>query len=277
MRRILKKYPGRQSRDGAGVNLTRVFSHRDVKDLDPFLLLDFFDSKDPSDYLNGFPWHPHRGIETITYLIDGKIAHEDSLGNKGLIESYGCQWMTAGSGILHQEMPKKSDHMLGAQLWLNLPKVNKFAEPTYRDITKEDLEVYEDDNIINRIICGQFKGRKGPVSGTYVDPLYFDITIKANGTFNYTIDSEEKVFLLMISGQIEFPDKKTVNETETRGVLLNQGSEISISSDTGARFILMAGKPLGEEIAWGGPIVMNTQDELNQAFRDLDQGTFIKT
>lgn len=276
MRSVLKKYPGRQSRDGAGVNLTRVFSHRDVKELDPFLLLDYFDSKDPSDYLNGFPWHPHRGIETITYLIDGKIDHKDSLGNKGTIESYGCQWMTAGSGILHQEMPKRSEYMLGAQLWLNLPKANKFAEPTYRDITAKDLEIYEDDHIINRIICGHYKGLKGPVSGTYVDPIYFDITIKSNGTFKHQIDEEEKVFLLMISGQIKFPDQSVVDEVETRGVLLNQGREIEITSNHGARFILMAGKPLHEEIAWGGPIVMNTKEELDQAFKDLNQGTFIK-
>jgi len=273
---IKKKYPGTISQDGAGVKLNRIFSRRDVEEVDPFLLLDFFDSHDKEDYIKGFPWHPHRGIETITYLIEGELEHGDSLGNSGTIEPYGCQWMTAGSGIVHQEMPQPSKRMLGAQLWLNLPKKNKMTEPAYRDITVKDLKTHEDNNSKVNIICGEYKGLKGPVRGTYVDPIYFDVEIKTGKTFKYTIDEKEKVFLLMIKGSIEFSNGDTADFSNEKGVLLTQGDEIEISSEKGSRFLLFAGKPLNEPIAWGGPIVMNTQEELSTAFKELDEGTFIK-
>jgi len=273
---IKKKYPGTISQDGAGVKLNRIFSRRDVEEVDPFLLLDFFDSDNKEDYIKGFPWHPHRGIETITYLIEGELEHGDSLGNSGTIEPYGCQWMTAGSGIVHQEMPQPSKRMLGAQLWLNLPKKNKMTEPAYRDITVKDLKTHEDNNSKVNIICGEYKGLKGPVRGTYVDPIYFDVEIKPGKTFKYTIDEKEKVFLLMIKGSIEFSNGDTADFSNEKGVLLTQGDEIEISSEKGSRFLLFAGKPLKEPIAWGGPIVMNTQEELSTAFKELDEGTFIK-
>jgi hypothetical protein len=273
---IKKKYPGTISQDGAGVKLNRIFSRRDVEEVDPFLLLDFFDSDNKEDYIKGFPWHPHRGIETITYLIEGELEHGDSLGNSGTIEPYGCQWMTAGSGIVHQEMPQPSKRMLGAQLWLNLPKKNKMTEPAYRDITVKDLITHEDNNSKVNIICGEYKGLKGPVRGTYVDPIYFDVEIKPGKTFKYTIDEKEKVFLLMIKGSIEFSNGDTADFSNEKGVLLTQGDEIEISSEKGSRFLLFAGKPLKEPIAWGGPIVMNTQEELSTAFKELDEGTFIK-
>jgi len=273
---IRKKYPGTISQDGAGVKLNRIFSRRDVEEVDPFLLLDFFDSDNKEDYIKGFPWHPHRGIETITYLIEGELEHGDSLGNSGTIEPYGCQWMTAGSGIVHQEMPQPSKRMLGAQLWLNLPKKNKMTEPAYRDITVKDLITHEDNNSKVNIICGEYKGLKGPVRGTYVDPIYFDVEIKPGKTFKYTIDEKEKVFLLMIKGSIEFSNGDTADFSNEKGVLLTQGDEIEISSEKGSRFLLFAGKPLKEPIAWGGPIVMNTQEELSTAFKELDEGTFIK-
>ena len=275
-RNILKKYEGRISKDGAGVKLNRIFSNRDVEEVDPFLLLDFFDSDNPDDYTKGFPWHPHRGIETITYLIEGELEHGDSLGNSGTIEPYGCQWMTAGSGIVHQEMPQKSDRMLGAQLWLNLPKENKMTEPAYRDITIKDLKTHEDENSKVNIICGEYKGLKGPVRGTYVDPIYFDVEIKPEKTFEYSIDENEKVFLLMIKGCIKFDNGDNADFNNEKGILLSQGDEIKIHTSDGARFLLFAGKPLNEPIAWGGPIVMNTQEELNTAFKELDEGTFIK-
>src|SRR6056297_1614904 len=186
-RNIFKKYKGRISQDGAGVKLNRIFSNRDVEDVDPFLLLDFFDSTNPDDYTNGFPWHPHRGIETITYLIEGELEHGDSLGNSGVIKPYGCQWMTAGSGIIHQEMPQASQRMLGAQLWLNLPREHKMTKPEYRDITKDDLGIYSDATEEVRVICGNYKGVKGAVKGTYVDPIYLDVSINKEKHFQYEI------------------------------------------------------------------------------------------
>ena len=275
-RTIQKTYSGIHSVDGAGVHLTRIFANQDVKELDPFLLLDYFDSTNPDDYKNGFPWHPHRGIETITYLIDGLLEHGDSLGNSGVIEPLGCQWMTAGSGIIHQEMPQPAKHMLGAQLWLNLPKANKMTAPAYRDITAKDLAIYEDDDVLVRVIAGEYKGKKGPVKGTYVDPLYFDVEIKPNGTFNMTVAPEETVFLLLVTGELTFADEATITAKEAKGILLTHGDEIELHSTQGSRCLLIAGKPIREPVAWGGPIVMNTREELRQAFTELDDGTFIR-
>ena len=275
-RTIAKTYPGTPSVDGAGVKLNRIIGHTDVQDLDPFLLLDFFDSRDPEDYRRGFPWHPHRGIETITYLIDGLLEHGDSLGNKGVIAPAGCQWMTAGSGIIHQEMPQPAAHMLGAQLWLNLPAAHKMTEPAYRDITEKDLAIVEDDQRLVKVIAGSFKGKKGPVSGTYVDPVYMDVTLKPGGNFEPDLPESETALLLMLEGAIHFPDGKSVSAAEAKGVLLTSGDQVVIGSDEGARFLFIAGRPLHEPVAWGGPIVMNTREELSLAFKELDEGTFIK-
>lgn len=273
-RKIAKMYPGQSVLEGAGVKLTRIFAHEDVVDLDPFLLFDFFNSDNPNDYIKGFPWHPHRGIETITYLIEGALEHGDSLGNKGVIEPLGCQWMTAGKGILHQEMPQPAEHLLGAQLWLNLPKAHKLTEPAYRDITVNDLKIVEDENAHVKIMAGQFKGIRGPVSGTYVDPVYLDVTIKPGGMFTYQLPEEDTVFLLLLEGRLMIVGDE-VNADDSRGVLLEKGADIEISSDQEARFLLIAGRPLGEPIAWGGPIVMNTQEELRHAFAQIRSGTFI--
>jgi redox-sensitive bicupin YhaK (pirin superfamily) len=274
-RKIAKKYSGQTVLEGAGVRLTRIFAHADVVDLDPFLLLDFFKSDHPDDYIKGFPWHPHRGIETITYLVDGLLEHGDSLGNKGVIEPLGCQWMTAGKGILHQEMPQPTEHLLGAQLWLNLPKAHKMTKPEYRDITVDDLKIVEDGNVHVKVMAGEFGGQRGAVSGTYVDPVYLDVTIKPSGTFVYQLPEEDTVFLLLLEGGLQIGEEE-VNADETRGVLLDRGSEIEVSSINGARFLLMAGCPLGEPIAWGGPIVMNTEEELRHAFAQIRNGTFIE-
>ncbi|MBM3136864.1 MAG: pirin family protein [Chloroflexi bacterium] len=274
-RKIAKKYSGQPVLEGAGVRLTRIFAHADVYDLDPFLLLDFFKSDDPEDYIKGFPWHPHRGIETITYLVEGLLEHGDSLGNKGVIEPLGCQWMTAGKGILHQEMPQPTEYLLGAQLWLNLPKAHKMTEPEYRDITVDDLMIVEDGNVHVKVIAGIYDGQKGPVRGTYVDPVYLDVTIKPSGTFTYQLPEEDTVFLLLLEGSLRIGED-VVNVDEARGVLLDEGAEIEVSSKNGARFLLMAGCPLGDPIAWGGPIVMNTQEELRHAFAQIRNGTFIE-
>jgi redox-sensitive bicupin YhaK (pirin superfamily) len=262
--------------DGAGVHLTRIFANQDVADLDPFLLLDFFNTTVPADYIKGFPWHPHRGIETITYLVEGLLEHGDNLGNSGVIEPLGCQWMTAGKGIIHQEMPQPAERMLGAQLWLNLPRANKMTTPTYRDITAADLAVFEDESLHVNVIAGTFNGKTGAVKGTYVDPVYLDVTVKPGGTFEMAIDTEETVFLLLLEGQIEFAENRRFEAIKTRGVLLTKGDRIQFRSDAGLRCLLMAGKPLHEPVAWGGPIVMNTREELQQAFDELNQGTFIQ-
>lgn len=275
IRSIQEKYPGRVSSDGAGVKLNRIFSRRDIKDVDPFLLLDFFDSTNPDDYTKGFPWHPHRGIETITYLIEGELEHGDSLGNSGVIKPYGCQWMTAGSGIIHQEMPQASDRMLGAQLWLNLPKENKMTEPAYRDITKNDLGIYADDSEEVRVICGDYKGVKGAVKGTFVDPIYFDVSIKKDEHFEYEISESKTVYLLMIKGTVDIQDEIIAFE-DLKGILLTKGDTVLIKGVTDARFLFMAAEPLNEPVAWGGPIVMNTEKELNDAFKALEDGTFIQ-
>ncbi|MDO9545829.1 MAG: pirin family protein [Pelolinea sp.] len=275
-RTIRKTYPGMATLEGAGVQLTRIFSQPDVEELDPFLLLDLFDSDNPDDYQRGFPWHPHRGIETITYLIEGEIEHGDSLGNKGVIRPLGCQWMTAGRSIIHQEMPNPKERILGTQLWLNLPRANKMTEPAYRDIQAKDLAVVEDEQMHVKILAGTFRGKTGPVKGTYVDPIYFDVTIHAKGKFEIDIPAEEKVFLFLLERIIQFPDGSIANVEEERGVLLSEGDQVMVHSEKGARFLLIAGKPLHEPIAWGGPIVMNTQEELRHAFKEIQDGDFIK-
>lgn len=275
-RTVRRTYPGTPSTDGAGVHLNRIFANQDTFELDPFLLLDYFDATDPALYTKGFPWHPHRGIETITYLMDGLLEHGDSLGNSGVIEPLGCQWMTAGSGIIHQEMPQAAEHMHGAQLWLNLPRKDKMTEPAYRDITAADLAVYEDEGVLVRVICGDYKGQIGPVKGTYVEPFYFDLEIKPGGTFTMDVDPEETVFLLLVKGSVTVAEDTVYHKADTKGLLLTKGETIQLSSAEGMRCLIMAGKPLREPVAWGGPIVMNTRAELHQAFKELDEGTFIQ-
>ena len=275
-RTILKTYNGTPTVEGAGVNLIRIFSQPDVKDLDPFLLLDFFDSSDPQDYSAGFPMHPHRGIETITYLIKGRIAHEDSLGNKGIIAPLGCQWMTAGRSILHQEMPDAAMPILGTQLWLNLPRAHKMTEPAYRDITEADVPVFDASDVLVRVLAGTFRGCTGPVKGTYVDPLYFDVTIHPRGTFSIDVPADDTVFIFLLEGKIEFHEQGLISAPHTRGVLLSKGDHVSIHSESGARFLFIAARPLNEPIAWGGPIVMNTHEELRTAFQQLQAGIFIQ-
>jgi redox-sensitive bicupin YhaK (pirin superfamily) len=276
VREIKRIVTGLRAVDGAGVKLVRVVGHNDVKDFDPFLMLDAFDSYDPDDYIKGFPWHPHRGIETVTYLIKGDIEHSDSLGNKGSILDGCCQWMTAGSGVMHQEMPKPSDRMLGAQLWLNLPKKDKMTKPNYCDIKAEMVPVIEEGKNTIRVISGDYEGKSSSVYGDYVKMLYLDVDMKPNSEWNINVDENETLFIYIVEGEGYFGDSNKLIESK-RALLFDNGDEFKVkSSDKGIRFFLFAAKPLKEPIAWGGPIVMNTNEELNKAFQELDEGTFIK-
>lgn len=276
LRTINKIITGTHTQDGAGVKLVRVISKPDVEAFDPFLMLDAFDSVDPEDYTKGFPWHPHRGIETVTYLIKGNIEHEDSLGNKGNILDGDCQWMNAGGGILHQEMPKASEQMLGIQLWLNLPAKNKMVKPQYHDITNDMIPVIKEGGNEIRIISGHYKGEAGAIQGEYVKMTFLDVNIQAGSELEIPVPADQKLFIYIVEGAGWF-DQADLNVVEAKSaILFNQGEELlARASDNGIRFLLFSAKPLNEPIAWGGPIVMNTKGELDQAFREIQEGTFI--
>lgn len=275
IRRVSKVVGGAVQYDGAGVKLVRVVGHADVQDFDPFLLLDAFDSQDPKDYVKGFPWHPHRGIETVTYLIRGDIEHGDSLGNQGSILDGCCQWMTAGRGIIHQEMPQPVERILGAQLWINLPQKDKMTEPAYRDIRDDMIPEIADERATVRVISGRYREKLGPVQGDYVKTLYLDVSVRPDAEWRIPVDPEATVFCYLVSGSGRF-DTSATTVPSHRAVLLTDGDEVVVNaSGEGVRFFLISGRPLKEPIAWGGPIVMNTRAELHQAFKELDEGTFI--
>ncbi|MFO7636307.1 MAG: pirin family protein [Clostridia bacterium] len=264
---------GKATRDGAGVRLTRVFTPARGKDLDPFLLLDAFDSDNPEDYTKGFPWHPHRGIETVTYLIQGRIEHGDSLGNTGSIDEGCCQWMSAGSGIVHQEMPQASPRMLGVQLWVNLPAAGKMSPPAYRDVRKEDVTVVEEEDATVRIIAGSYKGQKGPVSGISVDPVFLDADVKPGREFLLETRREDTLFAYILQGEGDFGEE----QGEKTGILFTPGDFFKATAGPqGLRMLIFSGRKLGEPVAWRGPVVMNTREELDQAFQELEEGTFLR-
>lgn len=273
-RTVVKTVVGAPAVDGAGVRLTRVLGHDTVVDFDPFLMLDSFDSKEPEDYTKGFPMHPHRGIETITYLVHGEIEHEDSLGNKGTIGSGEAQWMTAGSGILHQEMPKAAEHMLGFQLWLNLPASQKMTTPHYLDVTREKVPSVQLDNGILRVLAGEYAGKKG-VETKYIQASVFDISMNPDGEVTIPTKADETVFLFPIEGNAYVSDTRIPEKT---AALLSKGDRVTIraTQNNDCRILFFSGRPLHEPVAWGGPIVMNTQKELQQAFAELRNGGFIK-
>ena len=275
-RKIIKTVTGSHQVDGAGVHLVRVIGYHDVKEFDPFLMLDAFDSKNPQDYIKGFPWHPHRGIETVTYLIKGRIEHGDSLGNKGVIGEGECQWMTAGSGILHQEMPKATEHMLGLQLWINLPAKDKMTHPHYFDIRADMVKSISDNHAVVKVISGEYKGQQG-TKGRHVDALLLDIQVNPDETFRMKTDPETNLFVYIIEGDGTFGnDQERVIPYRT-AVLFDMAEDFQAKAgNKGMRFVLFAGKPLKEPVAWGGPIVMNTKEELDQAFSELEEGDFIK-
>lgn len=275
-REIKKVVKGSRQMDGAGVHLVRVFGHRDVKDFDPFLMLDAFDSVNPEDYTKGFPWHPHRGIETVTYLISGRIDHMDSLGNRGTITAGGCQWMTAGSGILHQEMPVASDRMLGAQLWVNLAAKDKMAEPKYRDITVDMVPVLKDKNGEIRVLSGIYEGTPGAIQPDHVQVLYLDVMTYPGKTTVIPVQPDENVFVYVIDGSGTTGEESRSVQSHS-AVLFEKGDRLIFNAGSeGLRLFLLSGESLNEPISWGGPVVMNTHAELNLAFRELENGTFIK-
>jgi redox-sensitive bicupin YhaK (pirin superfamily) len=272
-REFKRAVKGRQTVDGAGVHLVRVLNNDTVEDYDPFLMLDSFDATDPSLYIKGFPYHPHRGIETITYLIEGQMIHEDSLGNKGAINGGESQWMTAGSGIMHQEMPQASKRMLGLQIWLNLPKSEKMAHPRYFDIKKDMIPVVNDGPATVRVISGDYKGTKG-VSPKYVPATLYDVSVKPNSLLEIETIADDNVFVFLMEG----PIRTAGHDFEVKtAILYGPGKRIELGTkDEPCRLVYFSGPPLKEPVAWGGPIVMNTREELDLAFKELNNGTFIK-
>ena len=277
IRKIRRVVAGSNQVDGAGVKLVRVIGRADVEEFDPFLMLDAFDSRNPADYIKGFPWHPHRGIETVTYLLAGDIEHGDSLGNKGHILNGGCQWMTAGSGIIHQEMPQPVERMLGLQLWLNLPRKNKWTQPQYRDITADRIPKVQEESGTVGVISGAYGNVQGVTQGDYVQALMLDVALNPGSGWRLPVDGASTLFIYIVEGGGFFDALATQVESH-RAVLFGEGDEFVVQAGPKSiRFLLFAGRPLREPIAWGGPIVMNTREELEQAFTDMDNGTFIRT
>jgi hypothetical protein len=285
--------------EGAGVKLQRAFGFGDTSEFDPFLLLDDFRNDNPDDYRAGFPWHPHRGIETITYVLSGEVEHGDSLGNRGNLGAGDVQWMTAGRGILHQEMPRgdPQGRMHGFQLWANLPASLKMTAPRYQDVSAADIpEVVDDDGTRVRVICGDFWGKKGPIDGVAAEPRYVDISVPPGKAKRFAIESFRNAFAYVFAGSGTFRDASqprgvltdhvgpggestpALDEAGNRSlVLFDRGDEIAVQAgDEGIRFLLVSGRPLEEPVAWYGPIVMNTQAQLQQAIAELRNGTFIR-
>jgi len=284
--------------EGAGVKLNRAFGFGNTSEFDPFLLLDDFRNDRPDDYRAGFPWHPHRGIETITYVLAGSVEHGDSLGNRGNLESGDVQWMTAGSGIMHQEMPQgdAQGRMHGFQLWANLPSSLKMTAPRYQDVKAGEIpEIVDDDGTRVRVVCGDFRGRRGPVEGVAADPRYLDVWVPPGKRKTLPVELERHAFAYVFEGSGSFRaasqpfgvlTEKTDGATATllreqtgnrSLVLFDSGDEVTVQAgEAGLRFLLVSGKPIEEPVAWHGPIVMNTQAELQQAFAELHSGTFIR-
>ena len=283
--------------EGAGVHLRRAFGFGKTDEFDPFLLFDDFRNDNPADFLAGFPWHPHRGIETITYVLTGTVAHGDSLGNKGTLGAGDVQWMTAGSGIMHQEMPKgdPQGRMYGFQLWANLPASHKMMDPRYRDVKSGDMPaVTRKDGTAIRVICGAFDGVQGPVRDIVTDPEYLDVTVAANSEFTHLTKRGHTVLAYVIGGKGEFCHEINPFSYEIEGanyfdtqierligneslILFDDGDAVTVSTgNEQVRFLLISGKPIGEPVAWYGPIVMNTREELRVAYDELNQRTFIK-
>ncbi len=297
VRKIKKVWQSKPTVEGAGVHLKRAFGFHEVPDLDPFLLFDDFHAANPALYLPGFPWHPHRGIETITYVLNGDVEHGDSMGNQGTISAGDIQWMTAGSGIIHQEMPKGdgSGLMWGFQLWANLPSSHKMMPPRYREVKRAQIpEVTLENGAQVKIICGEVAGIQGPVRDIIIDPGYLDVFLPAHSTFVHPVKRSHTVFAYVVEGAGFFDverdsfaheadgrntfdfNRQCLGEAETL-ITFGDGDAIAISTEERPlRFLLVWGKPIGEPVAWYGPIVMNTQEQLRTAFEEYRNGTFIK-
>ena len=294
VKRVIEAQP---TLEGAGVRLRRAFGFGETSEFDPFLLLDDFRNDRPDDYLAGFPWHPHRGIETITYVLAGEVSHGDSLGNTGVLGAGDVQWMTAGSGIMHQEMPRgdSAGRMHGFQLWANLPASHKMTTPRYQDVASTDIpEVTEDDGTSVRVICGSFWGETGPVDGIAADPRYLDVRVPSTVQRTLKVKTGHHAFAYVFEGSGSFRDSSerlgvptdrvgspgdpVVEHAANRSlVLFDSGDEVTVQAgEHGVRFLLVSGEPLREPVAWRGPIVMNTDDQLRQAYQEIREGTFIK-
>lgn len=263
------------------MHLKRGFSNREAEAFDPFLLFDDFSNTEAVDYQLGFPQHPHRGMETVTYILKGEVQHRDSLGNKGSIKAGEIQWMTAGSGIVHEEMPIVHDEGIqGFQLWVNLPALQKMMNPQYQEIKADQIKIVEEENVSVRIIAGEYKNVQGPIQDLMVSPTYLDVTLGANAPFSYDTNLADTFFVYVFEGRLMFRDTHDRSEfwvKEGEIALLTNDNLLSCSGgNEGGRFLLVGGKPLNESISWAGPIVMNTEEELEAAFKELKEGTFIK-
>jgi len=273
-RRVQKILERQPTIEGAGVRLKRVLGNDDNSTLDPFLLLDHFGSDNPKDYIKGFPWHPHRGMETVTYMWTGEVEHGDSMGNRGMIKEGDVQWMTAGSGIIHQEMPQKYEGLMqGFQLWVNLPAKKKMIDPKYRGIAKEQIPIVQKDGMKIKLIAGKVDEPQGPVRDLAIAIEYFDVELAPGKVFEHAISENCTAFAYIVNGSI-----KVLGQTIVAGqcAVFGSGDLIKIGSSLGGRFLFVSGEPLKEPVAWRGPIVMNTQEELNRAFEELEMGIFIR-
>ena len=298
IRRIAKVFKSRPTVEGAGVHLKRAFGYSQVPQFDPFLMLDDFHTSNPDEYLAGFPWHPHRGIETITYVLEGLVEHGDSMGNAGVIGAGDVQWMTAGSGIIHQEMPKESPTgtMWGFQFWANLPASQKMMSPRYREIKATDIpEVALENGVKVKVVAGEVAGVLGPVRDIVIEPAMLDITVPAGTVFSHTTPIDHTLFVYVLEGASYFDDcrdayayevvghgwtdveRRCICERETVVLFERSGDTVQVTTtEQPVRFLLVSGKPLNEPVAWYGPIVMNTQEELRVAFEEYNNGTFVK-
>ena len=271
--------PSRETIEGAGVHLRRAFGHHEVPRLDPFLLLDDFRSENPAEFVAGFPWHPHRGIETVTYMLDGLVEHEDSLGNRGVISPGDVQWMTSGSGIIHQEMPRaREDRMGGFQLWVNLPSSQKMMDPRYQEVERARIpEARVAKGVTAKVICGEVSGVRGPVRDIVVEPEYLDVQMAPHTVFEHGVRRGHTAFSYVLEGRARFDKESGEVVEEDNLVILRDGERVWIeTASSPVRFLLISGKPIREPVAWWGPIVMNTRRELEVAIEEFQTGTFIK-
>ena len=272
VRRVLAVMPGQPTSDGAGVKLTRVIGQQRLPDLDPFLMLDEFRSDDAKDYIAGFPDHPHRGFETVTYMLAGRMRHEDNKGNKGLLRPGSVQWMTAGRGIVHSELPEQENGLMwGFQLWVNLPARDKMCPPRYQEIDPEEIPEVEIDGAKVRVIAGRVGTTEGPISAVATDPTYLDVALPAGAGFVHALPAGHNAFVYPFEGSVEIGGEKVARG---RVAVLSHGDRIEVSAQEGGRFILVAGRPLGEPVAKYGPFVMNTVEELREAVADFQSGKF---
>jgi len=279
IRAVAEVLAARPTIEGAGVHLRRAFGGAEVPRLDPFLLLDDFRSENPAEYIAGFPWHPHRGIETVTYMLDGRVEHEDSLGNKGIIGGGDVQWMTSGSGIIHQEMPKVDRHRMGGfQLWVNLPKANKMMDPRYQEVKAGQIpEVEPIRGVRMRVVAGEVDGVRGPVRDVVVEPEYLDVRVDSQTDFVHRVKPGHTAFAYLLEGRASFDEEASDVIDDGHLVVFRDGDAVRVRTrDAPARFLLVSGKPLREPIAWWGPIVMNNRKEIEEAVDEFQNGTFIK-